>query len=88
MRQTSTGDPPYPLMFGRKLSSPVELVFKTNLNEDKRVLIEFIENSRQKLDHSYQLAEQNIKEGTVIQQKSQRINIKQWRQSSSKNCQL
>lgn len=69
MRQTSTGDPLYPLMFGRELSSPVELVFKTNLNEDKRVLIEFIENSRQKLDHSYQQQNRILKKEQLYNRK-------------------
>ena len=62
MKQSSTGHSPFFLMYGREPRLPVDLVFKTNPNEDQKNMTQYVGKLRERLDDSYRLAQQNVKE--------------------------
>lgn len=62
MKQSSTGQTPFYLMFGREPRLPIDLAFKTNPYEDKQTMTHYIEKLKERLETSYNLAQQNVKQ--------------------------
>lgn len=62
MKQSSTGQTPFYLMYGREPPLPIDLAFKTNPYEDKQTMTHYIEKLKERLETSYNLAQQNVKQ--------------------------
>lgn len=62
MKQSSTGHTPFYLMFGREPRLPIDLAFKTNPYEDKQTMTHYIEKLKERLETSYNLAQQNVRQ--------------------------
>ena len=76
MRQTTTGHSPFYLMFGREPRLPIDLAFKTSPNEERHTLTKYIDNIREKLQSSYQLAQENIQKSQQRQKKYYDIKVR------------
>lgn len=70
MRQETTGQSPFFLMFGREPKLPVDIIFNTNDQDNPGTLRKYIANLKLKLENSYKLA----KESTEKAQKRQKRN--------------
>ena len=68
-RHSSTGFSPYYLMFGREPRLPIDLVFGLEINQPKQPRTKYVQDMRERLRHSYQLASEAAKKSGKRQKK-------------------
>ena len=76
MKQATTGQSPFFLMFGREPRLPIDLMFGTNNTTEKKNLQKYIESLKSKLQFSYNLAQESIRKSQRRQKQNYDLKVR------------
>ena len=76
MKQETTGQSPFFLMFGREPRLPVDVIFRTENNQQKDSLQNYIKSLKSKLEFSYNLTQESIKKAQSRQKKNYDLKVR------------